>query len=197
MNNKGRIDSPIIKRQIRDEILFIKSSEPGVTAKQIQNKLKKLHPTSKYIPKIRAIQKRIHDNEDLLKNFEPSELDKPFTIGCCEAYDIPSEIIPVLMEWEPTENEKLTIREARWAAKLYAVARKFLYPSHIKDKGYAYQMFLVNFSAVTSMYAYTERLAELKGDEYPDTTILDNTHFKKPEYKDSLFLKLSKDGESE
>lgn len=181
MNGNGRFDSPALKRKIRDEVLLIRQSEPGISARGIRIKLAKLHPDSKYIPKERAIQKHIQKHQDVLDKASPSELDKPWSIGCFEKFNIPGHIAPILLQIKLWRSDPLTIREARWAVALYDIAREKMYHHDYKNKEHAEDQFRANFDIIISVYAFHERMAELKGESYLDTTKLDSDYFLREE----------------
>ena len=73
-------------------------------------------------PLMRTYQSKILEIKDYLKKSDP--LDKPWTIGACEKYGIPGDMIPHLIELqkldrEPPQLPPLTIRQARWFSRLY------------------------------------------------------------------------------
>lgn len=70
-----------------------------------------------------GIRERVKHSE-----LEPNPLDKPWTIQSMSKseYRIPPEALPSVLEvwyWAHDENHALTIREAQWAARLYATFR--------------------------------------------------------------------------
>ncbi|MBN1369959.1 MAG: hypothetical protein JW954_06975 [Dehalococcoidaceae bacterium] len=57
----------------------------------------------------------------LLKDFSEDPIDAPWSVGACLKFDIPGEIVPLLLEVKrniPLE-EIFTIRTAQWVAKLH------------------------------------------------------------------------------
>jgi hypothetical protein len=57
-----------------------------------------------------------------------SVLDYPWSIGCCAYYDIPNELIGVLIDYQKHLDKfgGFTIRVARWISKIYHVAAPLL-----------------------------------------------------------------------
>ncbi len=114
------------------------------------------------------------------RNQQPSELDQPWSIGACAPYGIPSEIIPVLMKMKkyraPNDREDLlgqiTIREARWLARLFPAGESVVNKTFIDEEG---QLWLL--SLIVSCYAERERVSEQMNEQYPDTSELDKLYF--------------------
>ena len=106
--------------------------------------------TARHMPR-RALAVRLQDliekmgeispTEDTLarmiseaRNKQPSELDQPWSIGACAQYNIPPDIIPVLIRLQKLKAARrrrrlageITIREARWVARLYPAAEPLI-----------------------------------------------------------------------
>ena len=71
------------------------------------------------------------------RNKQPSELEKPWCIGACDYYNIPSEMIPIIIKTQKlktVEHEEalgeITIREAKWIARLYPAAKPIIIVSY-------------------------------------------------------------------
>ena len=139
--------------------------------------------------------------EEKRRNEQTEGLDQPWTIGACVNYNIPADIIPTLIEeqkrcalvnekarqdWE-TERGKtlrqlgvtepyrrmLTIRQARWFAKLYGIVSevaKRKYPDSPEE-----QKDLT--SRLIDQYATKEQVSEFEKLQCPDTSDLDNAYF--------------------
>lgn len=64
------------------------------------------------------------------KEGEPNPLDQPWSIGACEKYGIPADMIPVLIQIQQFAQRiprvKITIRQARWFARLYPTVQKMM-----------------------------------------------------------------------
>jgi hypothetical protein len=115
------------------------------------------------------------------RNRQPSELDLPWSIGVCEQYNIPPEIIPVLIKEQQLRarsefkvlQQGITIREARWFARLYpameALTRK-QFPLDPEER-------LRFMPLIVSCYAQRERVSELMNEPYLDTSELDRIFF--------------------
>ncbi len=115
------------------------------------------------------------------RNREPSELDRPWSIGACAHYSIPSESLPVLMSLQRlkvSDNNKdkppsaLTIREARWIARLLPVVEPLINKMTDGDENRLYWL-----SLVASSYVMRERVSEQMNEEYPNTFDLDKLYF--------------------
>ncbi|MFC2041744.1 hypothetical protein ACFLTY_05450 [Chloroflexota bacterium] len=151
------------------------------------------------LPGDSAVIKRITKIRKEIGNHPPSELDNAWSIGACIKHDIPSDIIPMLIElreislkfkqkgetldlppeWrkaeaearEEVENEP-TIRQARWIAKLYPLVEKL-----IDGQDPAGESSRVGYhDIIAGQYAIKEKLAELKGTPL-DTSDLDKHYF--------------------
>jgi hypothetical protein len=114
------------------------------------------------------------------RNKQPSELDQPWSIGANAQYNIPPDIIPVLIRlqrFRRTNQRKggwgeLTIREARWFARLYPVAEPIGNKTLIDDNG---RLWLL--SLIVSCYVQRERISEQMNEQYPNTSELDRLFF--------------------
>lgn len=190
MNGRKGLRGPNTKKDIKDDILLLKKNdvEGKLSAKDIREKLLKIHPGSKYIPKERAIYNIIQKNKEKVI-FDP--IDSPWSIGSCEKYNIPADIIPTLIEHEQVGQPKFTIRQARWFARLKPVVYEMSAAKRpLEDclSGLA-QTGLVRIPAphndsrlallaiITYQYAAQEQLSELEGEQYPDTSGLDSYIF--------------------
>ncbi len=113
------------------------------------------------------------------RNQQPSELDQPWSIGACAQYSIPADIIPVLMKMKKNRAPEdkgdlgeITIREARWLARLFPAAESLVNKTFIDEDG---QLWLL--SLIVSCYAERERVSEQMNEQYPDTSELDKLYF--------------------
>jgi len=114
------------------------------------------------------------------RNKQPSELEKPWSIGACAHYNIPSDIIPILIMLQRLkaagDEEKslgeITIREARWVARLYPAAEPVINKLAIgNDRGLWWLYF------IASGYVQRERVSEQMNEQYPNTSDLDRLYF--------------------
>jgi len=115
------------------------------------------------------------------RNKQPSELEKPWCIGACTYYNIPTDVIPVLIKIQKLKaeygNEEemskvLTLREARWIARLYHVAKPLI--SELPD---VEENDILWLDFIASSYVQRERVSEQMNEQYPDTTDLDKLYF--------------------
>jgi hypothetical protein len=126
------------------------------------------------------------------RNRQPSELDQPWSIGACEQYNIPPDIIPLLIRIQQLRarsefkilQRKLTIREAQWFTRLHPVAESLIRNLHPDD----YEARLGFLSIIVSNYVRRERISELMNEQYPDTSELDMIYFISEEFStESVF----------
>ena len=115
------------------------------------------------------------------RNKQPSELEKMWCIGACAYYNISTDMIPILIKIQKlkaAENEKegalgeITIREARWIARLYHVAKPLIskFPDVEENE-------LLWLDFIASSYVQRDRVSEQMNEQYPDTTDLDSLYF--------------------
>jgi hypothetical protein len=111
------------------------------------------------------------------RNQQPSELDQPWSIGVCEKYNIPPDIIPVLVKElqfrAKTLQQVPTIREARWFARLYQVVEALTR----KQFPYDPEMRLRFLPLIASCYVERELVSELMNEQCPDTSEFDRILF--------------------
>jgi hypothetical protein len=114
------------------------------------------------------------------RNKQPSDLDQPWTIGACSQYNIPPAIIPVLIKLQKIKLRdaqegilgKITIREAKWVARLYPAAESVVNRTFIGDESR-----LSLLSLIVSCYVERERVSEQMNEPYPNTSDLDILYF--------------------
>ena len=115
------------------------------------------------------------------RNKQPREIEKPWSIGACSYYNIPHDLIPLLIKIQKLKAEYgdnkdvstvLTVREARWMARLYNVAEPL-----IRDLPDAKESGLLWLDFIASSYIQRERVSEQMNEQYPDTTDLDMLYF--------------------
>lgn len=115
-------------------------------------------------PGLSAVKKRLLKlrRYDEARSVELKELDKPWRISTLVKHPISSEALPIVLErWVNREKEgkPLTIREAKWVARLYPIFKA--YGKRLRDENLA--MSMIEFP--TRIYALHERIAELTGVE--------------------------------
>ena len=115
------------------------------------------------------------------RNKQPREVEKPWSIGACSYYNIPHDMIPVLIKTQKLKAEYgdnedvstvLTVREAQWIARLYHVAEPL-----IRELPDASESALLWLDFIASSYVQRERVSEQMNEQYPDTTDLDRLYF--------------------
>jgi len=114
------------------------------------------------------------------RNKQPSELDRPWSIGACAEYNIPPDIIPVLIglqKLRATEEARgklgtVTIREAQWVTRLYPTAEPVISELTSDDMGRLWWL-----SVIVRSYVLRERVSEQMNEQYPNTSDLDVLYF--------------------
>jgi len=114
------------------------------------------------------------------RNKQPSELDQPWSIGACDEYNIPPDIIPILISLQKLKDKdqgesrlwKMTIREARWVARLYPVAEPVIDRLFKNEEGSLWWL-----SLIVNGYVQRERVSEQMSEQYPNTSDLDRLYF--------------------
>jgi len=120
------------------------------------------------------------------RNQQPSPLDQPWSIGTSARYEIPAEIIPLLVKLQKLMAGKagalreITIREAKWASLLYQAAKPITDKLFIDEEG---SLWL--FSLIVSAYAQRERVSEQMSEQYPKTSDLDKLYFDNEDLENS------------
>lgn len=115
------------------------------------------------------------------RNKQPSELEKPWCIGACAYYCIPHDMIPVLNKIQRLKAEctdpnsasnQLTVREARWIARLYHAIEPQIGKIVNTDGN---NLLWLDF--IANSYVQRERVSEQMNEPYPETTDLDRLYF--------------------
>ncbi|MFC1955220.1 hypothetical protein ACFLWZ_01580 [Chloroflexota bacterium] len=115
------------------------------------------------------------------RNKQPSVIDQPWSIGACAKYNIPPDIIPILIKIQKSkaaDNEEqnslgeITIREAQWIARLLPVAEPLINQIHGDDDSRLWWL-----SLIVSSYVQRERVSEQMNEQYPNTFDLDGLFF--------------------
>ena len=114
------------------------------------------------------------------RNKQPSELEKPWSIGACAHYNIPPDIIPILIMLQRLKADsdeekslgKITIREARWVAQLYPAAEPVINKIFTNEEEELWWL-----SVIVNGYVQRERVSEQMNEQYPNTSDLDRLYF--------------------
>ena len=114
------------------------------------------------------------------RNQQPSDLDLPWSIGACAQYNIPPDIIPILINLQkqkaPGDEEgllrQITIREAQWIARLYPSVKSLKNKNIIDNAERLWWL-----SIIVSGYVQRERVSEHMNEQYPNTADLDRLYF--------------------
>ena len=114
------------------------------------------------------------------RNKQPSELEKPWSIGACAYYNIPPDIIPILIKIQKLkalENKEgspgeITVRESRWIVRLYPAVEPLISKSAFDD-----DRKLLWLLFIAGSYAQRERVSEQMNEQYPNTSDLDRLYF--------------------
>lgn len=117
------------------------------------------------------------------RNKQPGELERPWSIGACSQYGISADIVPLLIKVRQSRIRamkdldlppvKLTIRQARWFARLQPAVEalvKTRYPFDV-------DLVLSFLEEVVSFYVEKEQVSEVLNEQYPDTSELDEMIF--------------------
>lgn len=125
---KGPVIPDDVKRDIAEVYLEHRDWRAKEIQSEVNSRLLKRNPRlSPDWPGLSAVQKQLTQIRKKYKNTYPDPEDEKWTIATLEQYPIHSEALPfVLQVWAEFEskNEKLTIREAKWVARLYTVTRE-------------------------------------------------------------------------
>ncbi len=120
------------------------------------------------------------------RNQQPSELDLPWSIGACAQYNIPPDIIPIIISLQKQKASgdeegllrQITIREAQWVARLYPSVKSLKTVKSLKNKNIidnAERLWWL--SIMVSGYVQRERVSEHMNEQYPNTADLDRLYF--------------------
>jgi len=145
----------MIKRLITEKALENrKMPRPALTAELI----KLIEEMGEIAPSEETIKRLISH----VRNSPETPLDAPFSLGAVIEHGIPADAIPMLLKMQYLRP--MTIREARWAAKLYIFAQQYLYAD--------FPEFPMLLHRLAADYALRERGCEFQ--EVPcDTSDLD------------------------
>jgi len=170
----------------REFVRDIFLGHPDWNARQIYDRYLMLIGDTSMAVTLNAVQKHVETLRGPIKQLGATGLDSPWSIGSCEKYNIPADIISTLIEYEQVGQPKFTIRQAKWFAKLKPVvfemsaAKRPLedwlsglaqIPAPHKDSRFAL------LAIIAYQYAGYEQISELEDEQHPDTSDLDFTIF--------------------
>jgi len=157
---------PIITPKVRSQITSTYRQHPKWKAPAVRNEvesiLRKKDPSlPQGWPSLSTVQKIL---VDVRKNMNrPSPEDEPWSMGALNRCAVDSSALPVLLElrdYLSKQGQSLTIREAKWAARITPLIHTKVIP------------YLEALSQWSYVYAYSERVHELAEVEL-DTQELD------------------------
>ena len=163
---------PNITPQARRVIAEVYVLDHAQTAKEVMREVHKRLGASQRRPGWpgeSAISKELTRLRKKDNERESDPLNMPFSLGAVFDQNIPAEAIPMLVEIQYISP--MTLRQARWVAKLYIAAHKYDYAS-IGDE----PTLLYNLAAT---YALREEACELTGESC-DTSDLDKLYLMDP-----------------
>jgi hypothetical protein len=192
MQGRGRPEK--LTEELEDQIRKIKDQHPKITVKRIQEELrlylfkakKGKNPDINDQEIMKIIDTEELPGESSITKFlgqniqNPIEIDKtikdldiPWSIGCCIEHNIPPDFIPVLLEYRKinsgSQREYLTIRKARWMARLYPTIKKYLE----NEAPYDFVKQILFLATVASEYASNEEAANKNKRLSSNTKTLD------------------------
>ena len=152
---------------IENQVAKLLLENKKYTAKELRHKVEKAI-YGKY-----RFTERTYSN--IKKKMLQSLIDKPedelWSLGACLKYHIPTDIIPLLMEWH--DIEPFTVRIARWAAIIHPIATT----KQTLQRMYPGNLLTAFVFHVARQYAERERIAEIMKRPFPDTLELDRLYF--------------------
>ena len=152
---------------IENQVAKLLLENSKYTAKELKHKVEKaINGKYKFTDKTylnvkHRLQKRMSDKPE----------DELWSIGACLKYDIPSDIIPILIK--QYNKEPFTVRVARWVAIIQSIAStreciKRIYSGYLMD-AFVFE--------VAKQYAEKERISEILEKPFPNTLDLDKIYF--------------------
>ena len=170
-----------LKKKTGRRIVFTERTYQNLKSSGVDGTLLKKTPEARGDTFTERTYQNIKTEMDLTSN----ELDSLWYIGACLKYQIPSDIVPILIEEQrrllenrdrpiiadtrPVSRRILTIRQARWFALLQPLIvplAKEQYPDNPLRQHACLAIY-------ARWYAHTERISELMKQPYPDTSHID------------------------
>ncbi|MFC2033802.1 hypothetical protein ACFLTT_00140 [Chloroflexota bacterium] len=118
---------PVITDKVKQIIADVYRSHPDWRAKEVHYEVSQILRDNS--PGLSAIQKQltIIRRLDNFRSSESKELDEVWSIGSSLKYDIPSEVIPTLLQIRKSidglSEHPITNRQARWIARLHSLTQ--------------------------------------------------------------------------
>lgn len=161
--------NPLITDDVKRVIAKIYLEHPDWRAKEIRDgvlaRLHEQNPRSKLgWPGLSAVQKELTKQRKTNKArpHESNSLDEPWSLTTIKEYPIPPEALPLVLAVAHhkafSPKQKLTIREAKWIGRLYALTTE----GDRNDNIIAINATLERWA---EEYALEERLTELSGTQ--------------------------------
>jgi len=171
---------PLITKEVRTLIAEVYDEHPKWVSKEIQQevhrrlKLEDRPGLKEDWPSLSTIQRELAQIRKNYEEMRSSPLDRPWSLGDLNNYEIYNEAIPILLKIQLNENEKgnrLTVRQVRWIDRLYKSITNIKY-----------------IKAWANIYSRLERISELAGfrlDTYEYDMLLTSGHWDPTRFKPS------------
>lgn len=142
----------MVNREVKDTAADILLNNPSLTAKDLKKEVEKSLKEKGYNYHFTE-RTYLNIRNELLPNIGDKPIDKPWSIGACEKYNIPSDFIPILIQIQQARElmiqqfhiqlGQISIRQAKWFVRLYPSVQS-LVEKHHKVVGFAiYRLLLV------------------------------------------------------
>jgi hypothetical protein len=165
----SRGHSPNIKPEVRLAVLQVKTDHFDWSAANIRNHL--LHKYASYkltpeqVPQKRAIQKIIAEKYPDIEKFIHRPDQQPWHLGSPINNVLSVEVLPILLHLQQQKrqtNQRFSVMEARWAARLIPILKSFGY----EDDG-----LLDSLEIWVNKYVSREKLIELSNVKNPSKLV--------------------------
>ncbi|MGD0795960.1 MAG: hypothetical protein ABR958_10365 [Dehalococcoidales bacterium] len=160
-----RLD-PEVKRQIFEAALDSgREQKREKLAEELERELGKKSPSLDYLKKLIS----------QARNHTASRLESSWCLASIEDPPIPPEVLPIILQiWKYRIIEGITIREAKWAGRLYAVVKKRLEEVETRRKnGELIAEDLDFLSTYLEQFEATPHLSMTMTGKYASTTRVD------------------------
>ena len=117
----------IVNRVVESEIARFLLENPDYTAVELKRKVERSLKQKGFNYKF-TDRTYLNKKKEFAPNInKENPLDKPWTVGACIKYDISPDVIPVLIKiMQVVVAGHITIRQARWFARLYPSVQKLM-----------------------------------------------------------------------
>lgn len=183
------VDNPdatgrVLKREVEKSIRRKTGRRYAFCVRTYQNlkiyDLEDILLVEKPAPRQHIFTERTYQKLKKQMDLTPSDLDFPWHIGACLKYQIPSDVVPILIEEQrnflvksgssvTTQTKPMTIRQARWFALLHPLISKMAKEQYPDDPLKQHACLAI----YARWYAFTERISELIKTPYPHTYHID------------------------